>query len=68
MMICCYCGETAPENPVQSCCGEIHFEEAPECPECGSLDVSERHHEGNMAAPECYYMACGECGEQWGHE
>lgn len=68
MMICAYCGKDAPENPHQSCCGEIHFIEADECPTCGSLDAMNIHRDGDMVAQECDYKACQECGAQWGHQ
>ena len=37
------------------------------CPACGSNEWMDRHHEGNLAAPECDYKECGECGYQWDH-
>ena len=67
MMICVYCGEIAPENPIQSCCGEIHFIEAEECPECNSIAVIEHHHQGDIRAPECTYKECEDCHHQWDH-
>lgn len=38
------------------------------CPKCGSEEVSEQHHEGTFAVPECDYKQCDECGHQWDHE
>lgn len=65
MMVCAYCGNPAPESPIQSCCGEIHFEDIPECPECGELPERAHHHADSLA-PECDYWLC-ECGHQFNH-
>jgi rubredoxin len=66
MLVCAYCGERAPDNAYQSCCGEIHFEEVPdECPECGSNDLYESHHSATALAPEADAWNCGECGNQF---
>lgn len=35
-----------------------------ECPECGSDDVSRRHHRGNALAPECHWWECNNCGHK----
>lgn len=37
------------------------------CPQCGSEEVLELHHDGTFASPECDYYECDDCGEQWGH-
>lgn len=37
------------------------------CPICKSVNVEKRHHSGSFAAPECNYLECEDCGEQWDH-
>ena len=40
----------------------------PTCPDCGSDEISPRHHEATFAVPECDYSQCDECDHQWGHQ
>ena len=35
--VCVYCGE--PKYDKIGCCGENHWEDQPDCPECGSGQV-----------------------------
>lgn len=37
MEVCTYCGE--PKGERMGCCGENHWDEMPDCPECGSDNV-----------------------------
>ena len=37
------------------------------CPECGQSNILDRHHDGNMLAPECEFKECEDCGHQFGH-
>lgn len=39
-----------------------------DCPECGGSDTTEKHHQGDLRAPECCYRECNCCAAQWGHE
>ena len=54
---CVYCGEPEPAAPI-SCCGERHFNDAPECPVCGN-DVSFTRHD--VAGIETYVPECVSC-------
>ena len=66
MLVCTYCGNPAPDNAYQSCCGEIHFVEVPdECPECGSKDLYESHHHATGSTPEAYAWNCEDCCHQF---
>jgi len=38
------------------------------CPLCNSSDITEGHHAGSFAVPECHYKQCQTCNHQWGHE
>lgn len=44
------------------------YPENPVCPECASYDIGEGHHYPTALAPECTYMECNDCNNQWGHE
>ena len=53
---CTYCGEARSGN--LSCCGEVHFEEVPECPEChGELDA----RTSEVTGIETTVFHCTEC-------
>jgi len=54
---CVYCGELAVPAP-RSCCGERHFYDVPECPECGGELDSLRH---DVTGIETYTFVCREC-------
>ena len=67
---CPYCGERRAEAFAH--CGEssahnVRYHLTDGCTKCHSCDISEYHHEGNLAAPECTYKVCETCGHQWGH-
>jgi len=54
---CVYCGKPAQEE-WRSCCGEVHFEQVPECPECGhDLHPVQR----DVTGIETYTMQCENC-------
>ena len=68
MRRCVYCGDKAPpeDEPHISCCGEVHFEDAPdECPKCGSEDTYSGHQNATPSTDECDFWNCGECGHVW---
>lgn len=42
--------------------------ESSRCPECGSIDVIRKYHDGlTGGVPECNFNECEDCGHQWGH-
>ena len=45
---CPYCGEIHPDDTVM-CCKEMHVQKLslPKCPECGSIDIYDYHHEAD---------------------
>lgn len=57
VMRCVYCGSEVDE-PWRSCCGEVHQEAVPECPECGE-DLALVSCE--VTGIETHYMACSNC-------
>lgn len=54
---CVYCGEPEVSAP-KSCCGERHFEDVPECPECGGIVEFTRHA---VTGIETYVLRCESC-------
>ena len=66
---CPYCGEIHPDDTVM-CCKEMHVQKLslPKCPECGSIDIYDYHHEADSLAPECNYKQCGKCNHQFDHQ
>ena len=64
-LICAFCGETVSDGQL-SCCGENHFEERENCPECDSQDWDDLHAASTMTLPETFYKHCNECGHTWG--
>lgn len=59
MEFCVYCGNERGSRRV--CCGEVHFVDEPECPECGSENVSSEHRSESGALPETHYKLCNDC-------
>ena len=57
--ICPYCGNET-SGPTSVCCGEVHSEEARECPECGSLDV----YMANIEVDGTGWF-CSDCSHNW---
>ena len=51
MEICIYCGE--PSNDKLSCCGENHWEEVEECPDCNGEGSYVVAYYGRMDCPTC---------------
>ena len=38
------------------------------CPECGKTDILKCHHDGKTSGvPECDFLECEDCLQQWGH-
>ena len=37
------------------------------CPKCHQTDLQVFHHQGSFALPECSFLVCNDCGNQWGH-
>ena len=37
------------------------------CPECGNSNILHRHHDGNIAVPDCDFKECEDCEHQFGH-
>ena len=54
---CAYCGEPKSDKRF-GCCGEVHYEEVPECPQCGE-DLALVSCE--VTGIETHYMACSNC-------
>lgn len=46
----------------------LALQENPVCPNCGSLDVSKRHHPGDFHLCETNFLSCDDCENQWGHQ
>ena len=38
------------------------------CPACGSEDITEAYHEGDLFTPGYDYLVCMACEHQWGHQ
>ena len=38
-----------------------------ECPDCGSTEILDRHHDGDRRLPECSFRECNGCGNQFNH-
>ena len=54
---CAYCGEPKSDKRL-GCCGEVHFEEVPECPKCGCDLYHVRHY---VTGIETFVMQCEAC-------
>jgi len=66
MIFCSYCGNEKADW-MRSCCGENHFEESEDCPECGSGETIYAHG-FTTSGVETSYVACSKCNHQWGHQ
>ena len=38
-----------------------------ECPDCGSTEIRDRHHDGKTGPPECNWKSCDGCGNEFNH-
>lgn len=54
MEVCIYCGEARRDK--LGCCSENHWEEMPDCPECGS---------DNVGRLNSNTYECGGCEYKW---